>query len=102
MCAFCYQLVLENLSLPFVQLEDRSVQCAIRVDIFQCNGVVLLMSKEANGSATSEWSGRLAYGHRRATDLFVCLAQKDILYRRNLDLRRGLSVFLELQPVVLN
>src|SRR5262249_17887939 len=80
-CAFGDKLILEDFALAFVQLEDRSVYCAICVDILQRKRVVLLVGEEANGPSAAERRCGLAQGHRLTADLFILLAKRDVLDR---------------------
>src|SRR5262249_24566167 len=100
--AFGDKLIFESFALAFVQLEERSVHCAICVDIFQRNGVVLLVGEEANGPSASERSCGLTQSHRLTADLLVLFTERDILDRGYRYLHSWLSVFLKLQCVALN
>jgi len=74
----------------------------IGVHIFQSQGVVLLVGKETDNSATTEWSRSLAQCHWQAADLLALRAQKNIPNRTDLYLCARLPVLLKLQRIVLN
>src|SRR5207302_4770387 len=65
-------------------------------------GVVLLVGKETDNSATTEWGGRLAQCHWQAADLLALRTQKNIPNPCDLHFGAGLSVLLKLQRIVLN
>jgi len=96
------EFIPETLPLPFVQLEDGSVNSAIRIHIFQGESVVFLVGKEADHSPSTVWRRRCAQCHGQAADLFALLAEKNVLDRRYLDLHGGLAALLKLQSAVLN
>ena len=58
-------------SLSFLYLEDRAVNSSISIYIFHGQGVVFLMGKETDDSATSERSRSLPDLHRRSADLLA-------------------------------
>src|SRR4029077_9660085 len=74
----------------------------ISVHIFKTQGVVLLVGKETDGSATAERGCSLAQSHRQTTDLLAFAAQKNIPNRTDLHLCARLPVLLKLQRIVLN
>src|ERR1700719_174443 len=74
----------------------------IGVHIFQSQGVVLLVGKETDNSATTEWSRSLAQCHWQAADLLALRAQKNIPNRTDLYLCARFPVLLKLQRIVLN
>ena len=75
---------------------------SINVHIFKTKGVVLLVGKETDDSAPTEWSCSLAQRHWQAADLLALLAQKNIPNQCDLDFSARLPVLLKLQRVVLN
>src|SRR6266852_9188445 len=74
----------------------------IGVHIFESQGVVLLVGKETDNSATTEWSRSLAQCHWQAADLLALRAQKNIPNRTDLYLCARLPVLLKLQRIILN
>src|SRR5260370_19325614 len=76
----------------------------IGVLILQSQGVVLLVGKETDNSASTEWSRSLTQCHWQAAHLFAFAAQKNIPKRTDLCLYLcvTLPVLLELQRIVLN
>src|SRR5713101_5908609 len=74
----------------------------IRVHIFQSQGIVLLMGEEADNSATTEGSRRLAQCHWQAADLFALRTQKNIPNQCDLHLCARLPVLLKLQRIALD
>src|SRR5258706_4797785 len=74
----------------------------ISVHIFQSQGVVLLVGKETDDSATAERGRSLAQSHRQTTDLLAFAAQKNIPNRTDLYVRARLPVLLKLQGIVVN
>ena len=54
-----YQFTPYKLALSFCQLKNRAMTSLISVDILQSQGVILLVGKETDNSATAEWSRRL-------------------------------------------
>ena len=77
--------------LSFIYLEDRAVNSSISIDIFHGQGVVFLMGKETDDSATSERSRSLPDLRRRSADLLALAAQKHTLNRSDLYLCAGLA-----------
>src|SRR5258705_8132261 len=74
----------------------------ISVHIFKTQGVVLLVGKETDDSATAERDRSLAQSHRQTADLLAFATQKDIPNRTDLYLCARLPVLLKLQRIVLN
>src|SRR5260370_40578006 len=76
----------------------------IGVLILQSQGVVLLVGKETDNSASTEWSRSLTQCHWQAAHLFAFAAQKNIPNRTDLYLYLcgTLPVLLKLQRIVLN
>src|ERR1700685_3536845 len=74
----------------------------ISVHIFQGQGVVLLVGKETDDSATAERGRSLAQCHRQAADLLALRAQKNIPNQCDLHFNARLPVLLKLQRIVLN
>src|SRR5882724_8068248 len=74
----------------------------IGVLILQSQGVVLLVGKETDNSASTEWSRSLTQCHWQAAHLGAFRAQKNIPNQCDLNFCDGLPVLLKLQRIVLN
>src|SRR5258705_10580204 len=74
----------------------------ISVYIFKTQGVVLLVGKETDDSATAERDRSLAQSHRQTADLLAFATQKNIPNQYDLNLCGRLPVLLKLQRIVLN
>src|SRR6266481_7215620 len=74
----------------------------IGVLIFQSQGVVLLVGKQADNSASTEWSPSLTQCHWQAAHLFAFRTQKNIPNQCDLNFCGRLPVLQKLQRIVLN
>src|SRR4051794_35088507 len=66
-----YEILLEGLSLPFVQLEYGTVKTTVVIKVFNCEEVVFLMCEEADHPPSAIRSCSLGQHHRRAAYLLV-------------------------------
>ena len=97
-----HEFIPHEFTLSFLQLEDRAMDSAITVNIFQGQRVVFLVSKETNDSAASVRSGCLAYLHRHSADLLALLTEKNTPHRSDVYLCEGLAALLKSQHIVLS
>src|SRR5207302_9479777 len=85
-----HKLLPDKSSLSFPYLEDRAVNSSIIIYVFHGQGVVFLMTKETDDSATSERSSSLPDLRRCSPDLLALATQKHALNRRDLYVCGGL------------
>jgi hypothetical protein len=97
-----YEVLLEGLSLPFVQLEYGTVKTTVVVKVFNCEEVIFLMCEKAHHPPSLEWSCSFAQRHRRAPYLFVLILDKDVLNGAYVHLGSRTSIPLKLHRVTLN
>src|SRR5208282_1417188 len=95
-----HQFILQNLPLPFIELENGSVESTVGVLIQQGHGVVLLVGKEADDSSSTVRSSGLAQSHREAADLPALLAERNVLNGTYVYLHGGASAFSKLQLLI--
>src|SRR5260370_21521035 len=101
-CAISHECFLNYLRVPFVKLENGPMKPPFRVEIFDCQGVVLLVREEADRSPTTEWSCGPAQGHRHAAHLLILLAERDVDDRSNAYLSGRPLASPKLQSILLN
>ena len=94
-----YEVLLEGLSLPFVQLEHGTVETTVVIKVFNCEEVILLMCEKAHHRASTKRSCSFAQRHRRANSLLVFIPDKDVLNGAYVHLGSRTSILLKLHRV---
>ena len=102
MRAVGYQVLLEGLSLPLVQLEYGTVKTTVFIKVFNCEEVVFLMCEEADHSPSAIRSCSFGQHHRLAAYLLVFILDKDVLNGAYAHLCGCTSIVLKLHDAILD
>src|SRR5258708_12566678 len=97
-----YEVLLEGLSSPFVQLEYGTVKTTVVIKVFNCEEVIFLMCEKAHHPPSTIRSCSFAERHRRAAYLLVFILDKDVLNGAYVHLGSRTSIPLKLHRVTLN
>jgi len=94
-----YEVLLEGLSLPFVQLEHGTVETPVVIKVFNCEEQIFLTCEKAHHPAFTKRSCSFAQRPLRATYLLVFILDKDVLNGAYVHLDSRTSILLKLHRV---